>query len=186
MGATSPDRTRLSVRQMTLTALMTALLCVVGPITLPVGPVPLSLTTAMLALAALMLGAGCAALCCTLYLLMGLIGLPVFSGFTGGIGVLAGPTGGFLLAYLPVTALWGALLCKTKRLPGQAAVLLTGTGLLYAAGCAWYAVQTGASAMAALTVCVLPFLPGDGVKIAAGLIGGRALRSRLKSAGLMK
>lgn len=185
MGIISPDRTRMPVRRMTLTALMTALLCVAAPITLPIGPIPLSLTTAVLALSALLLGGG-AALCCGLYLLMGLIGLPVFSGFTGGIGVLAGPKGGFLLAYLPVTALWGALLCKMKRLPGQAAVLLTGTGLLYAAGCAWYAVQTGASAMAALTVCVLPFLPGDGVKIAAVLIGGRALRSRLKSAGLMK
>lgn len=185
MGVTSPDRARMSVRQMTLTALMTALMCILGPITLPVGPVPLSLTTAALALAALLLGAGGAALCCGLYLLMGLIGLPVFSGFTGGIGVLAGPTGGFLLAYLPVTALWGALLGKTQRFPGQAAVLLMGTALLYAGGCAWYAVQTGASAMAALTVCVLPFLPGDAVKIAAVLSGGRMLKRRLRAAGLI-
>lgn len=173
----------MPVRRMTLTALMTALLCVAAPITLPIGPIPLSLTTAVLALSALLLGGG-AALCCGLYLLMGLIGLPVFSGFTGGIGVLAGPTGGFLLAYLPVTALWGVLLRRTQRLTAQAAVLLTGTVLLYAAGCAWYAVQPGTSAIAALTVCVLPFLPGDALKIAAVLTGGRALQRRLRAAGL--
>lgn len=173
----------MPVRRMTLTALMTALLCVTAPITLPIGPIPLSLTSAVLALSALLLGTD-AALCCGLYLLMGLIGLPVFSGFTGGIGVLTGATGGFILAYLPVTALEGVLLRRTHRLTAQAAVLLTGTALLHAAGGAWYAAWAGVSAKAALTVCVLPFLPGDVLKLAAVLSVGRALQGRLRAAGL--
>lgn len=180
-----PDIARMPVRRMTLTALMTALLCIAGPLTLPLGPIPLSMTTAVLALAALLLGAEGASLCCGLYLLMGLAGLPVFSGFTGGLGVLAAPTGGFLLAYLPVTALWGWLLNKAKGALPQMMALLAGSVLLYVAGTAWYAVQTGVSAMTAMAVCVLPFLPGDAVKLIAALGIGRTLKARLRAAGLV-
>ncbi len=83
----------MTTRQMTLSAMLTALLCILGPLTLPLGPVPLSLTAFALMLTALLLGPGRAAACCGVYLLLGLMGLPVFSGFTGGAGVFLGPTG---------------------------------------------------------------------------------------------
>lgn len=174
----------MTTRNLTLTAMLTALLCIAGPLTLPLGPVPLSLTTAVLMLSALLLGAARAAMCCGVYLLIGLIGLPVFSGFTGGMGALAGPTGGFLLGYLPLTVCCGLVFQRERRtwqLPGMLAV----TALLYAIGTAWYAGQTGVSVEAAATVCVLPFLPGDAVKILAVLTGGNAIKSRLKKAGLL-
>lgn len=176
----------MTTRQLTLTAVLTALLCILGPLTLPVGPIPLSLTTALLMLMALLLGASRAALCCGVYLLIGLTGLPVFSGFTGGMGALAGPTGGFLLGYLPLTAWCGALCRRTddRRLHGL--IFLLGTALLYLIGTAWYVWQSGASPGAAIAVCVLPFLPGDGVKIAAVAIGGNAIRARLMKAGLLR
>lgn len=175
----------MSTRNMTLTAMLTALLCILGPVTLPVGPVPLSLATAVMMLTALLLGGGRALLCCGLYLLIGLCGLPVFSGFTGGISALAGPTGGFLLGYLPMTALCALVCGRTERRLFAALGFIAGTALLYLCGTAWYCWQSGASAGAALTVCVLPFLPGDAVKIAAVLTGGRAVKSRLKRAGLL-
>ncbi len=176
----------MTTRQLTLTAMLTALLCILGPLTLPLGPVPLSLTTAALMLMALMLGPGCAALCCGLYLLMGLVGLPVFSGFTGGIGAFAGPTGGFLLGYLLLTA-WCGLLCARTDRPGMHALVFSaGTALLYLSGTAWYAWQSGTPLSDALAVCVLPFLPGDAVKIIAVTIGGNAVKARLRRAGLLK
>lgn len=176
----------MSTRNLTLTAMLTALLCIVGPLTLPVGPIPLSLTTAVLMLMALLLGAGRAALCCGVYLLTGLAGLPVFSGFQGGLGALVGPTGGFLLGYLPLTAVCGLVCERTVRRVPQLLAMLAGTALLYLTGTAWYCWQSGASAPSALTVCVLPFLPGDAVKIAAVLIGGNAVKARLRKAGLVK
>ncbi len=175
----------MTTRQLTLTAMLTALLCILGPLTLPLGPVPLSLTTAALMGMALLLGPGRAALCCTVYLLMGLVGLPVFSGFTGGMGALLGPTGGFLLAYLPMTALCGALCCRTENRWLHALAFLLGTVLLYLAGTAWYCWQSGAEAATALSVCVLPFLPGDALKILAAALGGGAIRRRLRTAGLL-
>lgn len=82
----------MPTKTLTLTAVLTALLCLAGPVTLPVGPIPLSLTTAVLMLMALLLGER-ALLCCGLYLLLGLLGLPVFSGFTGGLAALSGLPG---------------------------------------------------------------------------------------------
>ena len=176
----------MSTKVLTLTAMLTALLCICGPLTLPLVPVPLSLTTAVLMLTALLLGPGRAALCCGVYLLIGLIGLPVFSGFTGGMGAFAGPTGGFLLGYLPLTAVCGAACVRTQKRLLQGLALVGGVLLLYAIGAAWYVWQTGAVLSAAMAVCVLPFLPGDAAKIAAVLTGGNALRLRLKKAGLLR
>lgn len=175
----------MSTRTLTLTAVLTALLCILGPVTLPIGPVPLSLTTAVLMLMALLLGAGRACLCGGVYLLIGLAGLPVFSGFTGGMGALLGPTGGFLLGYLPLTALCGLACERTDSRGLQGMAFLAGTTLLYLAGTTWYAWQTGVSAVSAAAVCVLPFLPGDAVKIFAVLTGGNAIKARLKKTGLI-
>lgn len=174
----------MSTRQMTLTAMLTALLCILGPLTLPVGPIPLTLTTAALMLIALLLGPGRACLCCGVYLLIGALGLPVFSGFTGGAGALAGPTGGFLLGYLPMTALCG-LAARAKGRRRQLAAFAAGLLLLYLTGTAWYCRQAGVSMAAALGACVLPFLPGDGLKLIAVLTGGNAVRARVKRAGLL-
>ncbi len=175
----------MSTRQMTLTAMLTALLCLLAPLTLPLGPVPLSLTTALLMLMGLLLGGGKATLCCGVYLLMGLVGLPVFSGFSGGAGALLGPTGGFLLGYLPMTALCGFVCARWENRLVQLGALLAGTALLYLIGTAWYCWQSGTEASAALAVCVLPFLPGDAMKITAVLTGGNAVKSRLQKAGLV-
>lgn len=175
----------MSTRTLTLTALLTALLCLIGPVTLPVGPIPLSLTTAILMLMALLLGER-ALLCCGLYLLLGLLGLPVFSGFTGGLAALSGPTGGFLPGYLLLTGLSGFVCNKTDHRILQAVGFLAGTALLYLTGTAWYMHLTGTSALSAMMVCILPFLPGDALKIAAVLTAGNAIKSRLKKAGLLR
>ena len=175
----------MSTRTLTLIAVLTAMLCILGPVTLPLGPVPLSLTTGLLMLMALLLGPRRALLCCGLYLLLGMAGLPVFSGFTGGMGALLGPTGGFLLGYLPLTLIGGLTCQHTSRRMLQACGFAAGTVMLYLLGTAWYVQQAGVTVSAALAVCVLPFLPGDGLKIAAVLTFGHAIKTRLKKAGLI-
>ena len=92
-------------------ALFSAVLCVIAPFTIPVpvSPVPLSISTFVIYLAAVLLGAKQSALCVLVYLLLGMVGLPVFSGFSGGIGVLLGPTGGYLMGYIPCALIVGWL-----------------------------------------------------------------------------
>ena len=175
----------MSTKTLTLTSVLTALMCICSPLSIPIGPVPISLATAVLMLMALLLGAGRATLCCAVYLLIGMAGLPVFAGFSGGMSVLAGPTGGFLIGYLPMTALCGFLCARTDKRSLQTAAMVGGTALLYAIGTVWFIVQTGSTLSGALGACVLPFLPGDALKIIAVITGGSVLKSRLKKAGLL-
>lgn len=175
----------MSTKTLTLTSVLTALMCICSPLSIPIGPVPISLATAVLMLMALLLGAGRATLCCAVYLLIGMAGLPVFAGFSGGMSVLAGPTGGFLIGYLPMTALCGFFCARTDKRSLQTAAMVGGTALLYAIGTVWFIVQTGSTLSGALGACVLPFLPGDALKIIAVITGGSVLKSRLKKAGLL-
>ena len=148
-------------------ALITAAMCVFAPLTVPMGPIPLSFATVCVYLAAAMLGCWNSVLCVVIYILIGALGVPVFAGYGAGAAQVMGVTGGFILGYIPCAALAGALLsrrCKGWRVPLAFAV---GTLALYAAGTGWYMWQTGASFLTALTLCVVPFLLGDAVKIAA-------------------
>ena len=166
----------MKTRDMTLTAVMAALICIAGPLVVPVGPVPLSLATFAVYLAGAVLGKKRGTIAVGLYLLIGIIGVPVFSGFSGGFQKLAGVTGGYLAGYLPCAFLSGLGAERAEKsgrkwlLPALAAA---GTAVLYALGTAWFMIQTGNTASAALGLCVVPFLPGDAVKIiAASLLAG--------------
>ncbi len=155
---------------MTLTAVMAALICIAGPLTIAAGPVPLSLATFAVMLAGAVLGKKWGTAAAGLYLLIGIIGIPVFSGFSGGFQKLAGVTGGYLAGYLPC-AFFAGLGAERAEREGRKwilpAMMVLGTAVLYTVGTAWFMIQTGNGLGAALGLCVLPFLPGDAAKIAA-------------------
>lgn len=175
------------VRTLTMTAAAAAAMGVIAPWSVPLGPIPVSLCTMLIYLMAYLMGGKQALTAVLVYVLMGAAGLPVFSGFTGGFGVLAGPTGGFVLGYLPMSALC-ALAVKKANKPRavQLGGMLGATAVLYLFGTAWYCVQAQVGVWAGVAVCVLPFLPGDGVKILAALIVGPALNDRMVRAGLLE
>jgi biotin transport system substrate-specific component len=174
----------MKTKDLTLTALFAALLCISAPWALPVGAVPLTLATFSVYLAAGALGWKRGLLAVLVYLLLGTAGLPVFSGFMGGAQKLAGVTGGFLVGYLPC-ALFAGLL--PDRFPGRRwpypTGMILGTAALYALGTAWFMFQTHSPAAAALLTCVVPFLPGDAVKIAAASLLAPVLRKYLRRYG---
>lgn len=152
--------------QMAETALMSAVLCVISPFTIPLpgSPVPLSLATFAVYLAAALLGAKKGALSVLIYLLLGMVGLPVFSCFSGGPGVLLGPTGGYLMGYVFCALVTGLLLGR-----GVNNLLAMGLGTLacYSLGTVWFMiVMKGTYTLVqAFFVCVVPYLIFDAVKI---------------------
>ena len=166
---------------MTLIAVMAALICVAGPLSIPVGPIPISLCSFAVYLAGAMLGWKKGPLAVAIYLLIGLVGVPVFSGFSGGLQKLAGVTGGYLIGYLPCALIAGLGVsepyAETQKpfwlLP---VCLVAGTAVLYAVGTAWFMAQTGNSLAASMGMCVIPFLPGDAVKIVAATLLARPVR----------
>ncbi|PWF25204.1 biotin transporter BioY [Corticimicrobacter populi] len=177
----------MKTRDIVLIALFAALcvvLSLVPPVPVPLIPVPVTLQTLGIMLAGLMLGPWRGLLAVALYVLLAVVGLPVLPGGRGGMGVLMGPTGGFLLGMLPGAFVTGWL---AQRLPasgatwralgGQAvASLMGGVVVVYALGAPWLALVTGMGLGKAIAA-VLVFIPGDIVKcVLAALAAVRVRR----------
>ena len=142
----------------------------------PLAPnVPITLQTLWVYLAGIVLGPLWAGVAFTLYLLAGLIGLPVFAGGNAGLGVLLGPTGGFLVGFPLAAMTIGAVAHGTDGLnspdsipiPRVVAALVVGTAVVYVAGAVGYALVQAIGLLAAVSAVVVPFLPVAGLKVAA-------------------
>ena len=154
-------------------------------IPLPVSPVPIALQSGFVILAGLLLSPAWAVATVATYLAIGALGLPVFAGGTGGIGHLIGPTGGYLLGYLPA-ALIAAILSKEGSLIRTGTGAVVGSLVIYLFGVPWLSLVQGIPMAQALSLGMIPFLPGDAIKaVAAAVIAHRgrdllpdSLRSR--------
>jgi biotin transport system substrate-specific component len=172
----------LPLRALVHASLFAALTAVGAYLAIPIGPVPIVLQNMFVFLAGLLLGARGGAASVALYLLAGACGLPVFAGGTGGIGRFAGPTGGFLVGYLPAVVLIGWVARqRTGGIRRDVAAMLLGALALYACGVPWLAAVTGLPLGKAVTVGLVPFLPGDAVKIAAAALIARSLRPIIRT-----
>ena len=172
------EKSVYSVREMTYCAIFAALLAVCSWVSVPLG-VPVTMQTFAVFAAVLMLGTKCSMTAITVWLALGAAGAPVFAGFKGGLGVLSGVTGGYILGFLlcPLVA------AAVKKVAGEnsehigvkAAALFAGLIVCYAFGTAWFVVlytrNTGEiTVFDALKKCVFPFIAFDCVKIALALI----------------
>ncbi len=177
--------TGFSVRQIAVIGLITAVTCILAPCSLPIGPVPISLTNLVIYFSLYVLGTRDAAISYLVYLLIGLAGLPVFSGFTSVPEKLFGPTGGYLVGFLPMAVIAGIFIEKfaSSRMLCLTGMIL-GTIVCYAFGTAWLAVQAGLDVKAALFAGVIPFIPGDLIKMVLAMTAGPQIRNQLIRAGL--
>lgn len=177
----------INTKTMALIALMAAVTCILGPlsITIPISPVPISLTNLAVYFTVYVLGMKRGTISYLVYLFIGLVGLPVFSGFSGGAGKLFGPTGGYLIGFIFMALICGFFVEKwPSKLYLHFAGMVLGTVVCYLFGTIWLAFQGNMDFYAALAAGVLPFIPGDLVKIMIALLAGPVIRKQLKRAGL--
>ena len=178
---------KMTVYQLCVTALMAAVMCILGPASIPIGEIPVTLTNLVIYLAVYLLGVKFGTLSCLVYLLLGLAGLPVFSGYAGGLAKFAGPTGGYLVGFLFMAFISGLFIEKhTHNQLWCITGMIFGSVVMYLFGTVWYVVLTKCSFGTALAVCVLPFLIGDLLKIVIAAFVGRQLRRRLIQADLIR
>lgn len=172
------NQTRLTVKNMVQCGICAALLAISAWLSIPMPQVSFTMQSFAVFFALGLLGGRRGVISISIYLVMGLIGLPVFSGFRGGVGVLLGVTGGYIwgfllagLLYWAVTALFG------QGFKARLAAMILGMLLCYGCGTVWYLRVYGGNLWAVLTACVLPYLLPDGVKIALALtLAGRLKR----------
>ena len=191
------------IQNLTFTALMAAILCIAGPIVIPIGMVPISFANMVIYLNILLFDKIQAVTSTAVYLLIGLTGIPVFSGFTGGAGKLLGPTGGYLIGYLFLCWLAGTILEVLEKLNGKTEnsdsehqkqktekksnelrkilALSMGTIGVYCIGTIWLMYQSNLTFVEALSVGVLPFVVFDAVKMVAAVGLGNSIKKRMRT-----
>jgi biotin transport system substrate-specific component len=158
------------------TSVFIGLIAVGGWISIPFIPVPLTLQTFFVLLAGTVMKRF-AIIPAALYILCGALSLPVFHNGTAGIGVLLGPTGGYIVGFVPAALVVGIAYegsGAARRITG----LVLGTSLIYACGVIWLSLSTGLPLGMAVVIGILPFLPGDVVKIVAVYMIADRLQSR--------
>ena len=160
-----------------MSALFSALLAVSAYISIPVGSVPFTLQVFVVLLAGMVLGPRLGVLAVLAYLVLGLVA-PVYSGGASGLGVLFGPTGGYLIGFIPAVVVAGLV---AGRHCGNVTRLmvagLAGVAPIYLLGAAWLAVQLGLGPGAAIAAGVAPFLWVDVLKALGAALTARALVS---------
>lgn len=169
-------------RVLSFAALSAALLGILSQFSIPLPfGVPLTLQTFGVALTGLLLGPVGGCLATGVWLGAGCVGLPLFSGFRGGTAVLFGPTGGFLLGFLPM-----ALCCGwAKNRPFRKSIIPLSAGLIlcHLTGVAFFAWSGEVSFSAALLTASLPYLPKDLICLAAAYATARLIRKKIPSLG---
>ena len=157
-----------------------ALLCVLSPIALPIGPIPISMGLLGVLLASVFLPPTTALASVAIFLALGACGIPVFGGGMGGATVLAGPTGGYLWAYLLASPLVSWLCGKASCFFRIFLACLSGVALCYLCGTLQFIWVTHTPFPSALTLTVLPFLPFDILKALLASYLGKKLKDRIQ------
>ena len=176
---------KLSTRDLIITALFTSLTAVGGFISIPLGPVPVTLQTLFVVLSGLILGAKLGAMSQITYVFLGLIGLPVFSGGTGGLTTVVSPTFGFLMSFIVAAYVIGKLTEKNKSLSKIIYSVIIGSLVIYIIGVPYfYFIFTSymgksINFYAALKYACIPFIPGDIIKTLLAIIIAKQLMPRL-------
>ncbi len=171
----------MNIRKTVIIGILAAIICVLAPFSVPAGAIPISLSTFAIYLVSCTTPKRYSVPAVAVYILIGAVGLPVFSSFTGGLQCIAGYTGGYIIGYIPCTFIIGLL---TDKYPNSKIVypfsLIAGTLVCYLFGTLWYMHKAEIGFTEAVAVCILPFLIGDIIKIIAASVIGITLKQRLK------
>ena len=175
------QQTPNQLRMIVLSSLFAALTAVGAYISIPIGPVPIVMQNFFVLLAGLVLGPRWGTAAVGIYLLAGALGLPVFAGGSGGIGRFFGPTGGYLLAYLPAAFLTGWISQNKQRAAlWDTVAQILACVVIFGLGVPWLKISTGMTWSKALAVGMLPFILGDVLKIAAAVAVAKAVRPLIR------
>lgn len=176
-----------NIRQIAIIGVMAAVICILGPLSIPIGVVPVSFTNLAIYFVLYTLGMKKGTVSYIVYMLIGFAGIPVFSGFTAGPSKLIGPTGGYLIGFIFMALISGFFIDRFfDKWYFCLAGMILGTAVCYVFGTVWLAHQAHMTLGAAFSVGVIPFIPGDFVKILLAAFAGPQVRKQLIKADLFQ
>lgn len=181
-------KTKLSVQDMCMIGVSTAIIAIMAQISIPMpAGVPLTMQTFAITLIAIVLGAKNSALATLIYVLLGAIGIPVYAGLVGGVAKLVGPTGGFLFSFPIMALIIGIGADRYRKNKAWLVVgIVAGTVINYICGVLWFCFVTwtaestiAGSLVTAFSACVLPFIPTAILKAVLAVAVGLPVRIRV-------
>lgn len=178
---------KLTIKEMTLIGICVALISVFSQISIPLpfSPVPITLQPLAVFLSGVILGGRLGSWTIVIYILLGSIGAPVFSGGKAGISVVMGPTGGYLISYPIVAYIIGIGFEKNRGMILKVVSLIAGLVICYLLGMIQLSIVTGMGFQKAFLVGVLPYFPLDIVKLIVAAYIGSRVKAGLKGNGLL-
>lgn len=182
----STTKSKMPVKTIAVIGVITAITCILAPLSVPIGEVPISLTNLVIYFGLYVLGTRRETISYIVYLLIGLVGVPVFASFTAGPAKLFGPTGGYLIGFIPMAVIAGIFIEKSGRkfVLGMVGMVI-GTTVCYALGTVWFVLIMKTPVQAALATCVYPFIVFDVIKMALAALIGPQIHNRLVQADLI-
>ncbi|MCL2018679.1 MAG: biotin transporter BioY [Oscillospiraceae bacterium] len=179
------NKIKFSTRNICLIGIFAAVIAVMAQISFPLpGGIPVTLQTFAIMLAGIVLGARKGAVAVLVYVLLGAVGAPVFAGFGGGLGIIVGRTGGFIVTF-PLLALCAGIgegMYSRGRAIGKVWLfswLAVGVLVNYLFGLLWFSHITSFDLLTSLSYCIVPFIPGDALKLILAAVAGRQLKTAL-------
>lgn len=173
-------------RSLVLAALFAALTAICSQIQIPLPYIPINLALFAVHLCGALLGPKWGALSMAAYALLGAVGVPVFAGFKSGPAALFGKTGGYILGYILCALVVGLMTRKFgSSLRNLCLSMVVGVAVCYLFGTIWFMVLTGMNLVTSLSYCVIPFLPGDAVKILLAAVLSLRLQKPMRAMGLL-
>lgn len=166
----------MRTRELCYSALCAALLCVLSPISIPTGGVPITLSLLAVLLVAGILPTRLALTSVLCYVALGAVGLPVFAGFIGGFQVLIGPTGGFIMGYIPAAIVVSVFRQKPIK---RVVSMVFATILCYILGTLWLFIATGAPFFHTLGATLLSCAIPDSIKITVAAVLAATMKRKL-------
>jgi biotin transport system substrate-specific component len=164
---------RKKTHKMVMCALFAALTAILSQIVIPIGPIPINLATFAVFISGALLGSKLGALSLLIFALLGAFGVPVFAMFRSGLDALLGPTGGYIIGYIPAAFITGFIIEKRNKNNKTfifPIAMLGGMITYLTLGTAWFMFLMNMDLYSSLMICVIPFLPGEFIKIAVATI----------------
>ncbi|NMM64945.1 biotin transporter BioY [Clostridium sp. P21] len=180
-------KNKSNIYKMAVIGVMAAVICILGPLSIPIGVIPISFTNLAIYFALYTLGMKKGSVSYIIYMLIGFVGVPVFSGFTGGPSKILGPTGGYIIGFFFMALIAGFFIDTFFNKWYLCFIgMVVGTAVCYAFGTVWLSYQAHLSLGSALAAGVIPFIPGDLIKILIATLIGPQIRKPLIKANLFQ
>ena len=170
---------KLSTKELVICSLFSSLTAILTQISIPLPSVPITMQVFAVALCGLVLGKRLGFISQIIYVLLGTIGLPVFTHFRGGIGMILGPTGGFILSFPIIAFVVGYFSEKFKSTRGIIFGMICSLLISYIIGTLQFCLVTNSDVVKGITICVVPFIIVDIIKLIFATVVGRSILKRV-------